>query len=175
MGDLRRHRGFAGPCGAADEEDDRQVELAECLETAEKEHRLAVLVLGEDRRRDIVETLGADGLVLVPAHQLALDQPGELVGPLGTDAGAHERPGHEPLRVGEPHVLREERLERATVAVHASALALMTPSASALTASSRSGSPGSGRTSLSANTTGTPRVSAVSATTSMAAALISVT
>ena len=49
--DLGRDRRLAGPGGAADEEHDRQVELAERLEAPEQEDRVLALVLGEHGRR----------------------------------------------------------------------------------------------------------------------------
>ena len=150
-----------------------QIELAQRLEAAEQADGLLALVLGEDAGRHVVEPLGADCGVLVRAHELALDQPRELVGALGADARAHERLRHEPLRVREADLSGDERLGRTAVGSSRSCRPPAIESASASTRSSRSGSPPAAGPRCRRTRPRSPRVSAASATTSIAAALIS--
>ncbi len=118
MGDLGGHRRLAGAGGAADQDDNRQIELTKRLQATKVKNSLAVLVLREHGGSDVVQAVGADRLVLVVLQELRLDQPRKLVRTNGLDSGAHERPGHQALRVREPDVLGDERLGRAAVGVH---------------------------------------------------------
>src|SRR5262245_16545149 len=87
----------------------------------------------------------------------------ELVGPRRRQADRRQRTRELALRVRGIEML----------AAHAAAGSLTAHSTSERSSASRSRSPGSGTASLSANTTAAPRLRAVSATTSMPAALTS--
>src|SRR6185312_14583012 len=172
VGDVRGDGRLAGAGGAADQQDDRQVELVEVLEAAQPAHRGRAVLLAERLPSQLLEPLERDRLAAA-LRQLRVGRQRDLVSPVGRDAGSHQRTRHQALRERQA-VLAAERQRPPVPAVGhlATALCAMAWSASRTSSESRSSTP-TGTSSLSANTTSTPRSSAASATTSIAAALIS--
>src|SRR5439155_13399977 len=150
-----------------DEHDDREVELLQLAEAPEAADRFEALVLAEHLDGELLDMLELDAL-LAPALQTHLDPLRQLVGAAERHPDCHERTRHQPLGI---RLVR--RPERQRLAVARVAHARTPVPTSRRIASSRLGSPPSETTSLSAKTTSTPRSWAASATTSIAAALIS--
>src|SRR6266542_315824 len=171
VGRLGRDRRLARARGAADEEEDRQVELLQLLVAPEPPDRIAALLLAEHLDRELLEALELDPLS--PARQqIRVEPPGKLVRTHRPDADGDQRACHQPLRERLIGAAERQRLEAARL-LHAGTGSCIAASARASISASRSSSPSSWSTSLSANTTGMPRPAAASATTSIAAALIS--
>ena len=174
VGDLRRHAGLPGAGAAADEDDDRQVELLELAVAPQPAHGVDALVLAQNVLGKLLQALEVDGgLARAPR-----DRP-RREGRAPTRARGqpcrNERPGEEPLRVGEATLAAQRQVVETPRLGHAGTLSATAASASATSSESRSGSPGSDTTSFRAKTTRAPRSRAASATTSIAAALISIT
>src|SRR6266540_2019850 len=157
--DLGGDARLPGASGAADEHDDRPVELLELLEAEQLAHRLGAFFLAEHLDRELLEPVEVDH-ALVALGEVELEPARQHVRPLDRDAGRHERLRHQALRVGQPAFAAEREPFAEPSFGHG---------ASSRTSSSRP----SAITSLSASTTSTPRSAAASATTSIAAALIS--
>src|SRR5918999_889585 len=151
------------PSSTIDQPDDRQIELLEVAVTAQPLDRTAARLSTEQLARELLDALEGGGLHAAGV-EVELDPPGELVCRNGPHPGRHERARHQTLRVGRSLVPPEGQGLGMPAFGHAT---------SVRSSSSRSNCPGSGSTSLSAKTTSTPRREASSATTSMAAALIS--
>src|SRR3954447_22297366 len=163
--ELGRDRRFAGARRAADEDHDRQVDLAELLIAAQTLDRLASLLLAEHLDRERLEPLELDA-ALAAFAQLVVDAVRQRIGTVAGDPGGHERARHQPTRVRQPKLVAAQRqgVDPARL-VHARTACF----ARERTRSSSS----SETTSFAARTTSAPRASAASATTSTAAALSS--
>src|SRR5581483_3767051 len=172
VGDLGGDGRLPRPCSAADQQDDRDVELLQLAVSPQPANRLHALVLAEHLLRQLFEPVEVDRPP--PLVQLRLDAERELVRPHRRHAGSHQRPGEEALRVREVALESERQRVLTTLLRHETTASATAASASARSSASRSGSPGRGSTSLSTKTASTPRRAASSATTSIAAALISI-
>src|SRR5581483_5646349 len=161
IGELGRDGRLAGSGRAADEEDQRQVELAELPVAAEPAGRLRALVLAEHLAGELGEPLVVECLLAAFA-EVGLDAQRELVRADGRDPGRHQRAGKEALGVRELVLAGE----RARVPPGHFAAPWGTR------ASSRSSRP-SETTSFRTKTTSAPRRRACRATTSIAAAFTS--
>ena len=89
VGDLRRDGRLAGPRRAADEDDDRHVELLEIPVAAETSDRLLPFLLAEDADRELLEAVQGDR-VLLAVEEILLDPPRDLVRAHGRDPDPHE-------------------------------------------------------------------------------------
>ncbi len=154
VGGLRGDRRLAGARGAADEEDDRDVELPERVQVPEPPHRAAPLRLAQHLRRELGEPVEVEAVGPALGH-VGVGAPRELVRARHGQPGGRERAGHQPLRPGRPVVAAER--QRREVA----ALAHRTASGTSATASAASRSElgveirlaRSGTTSFAATTT----------------------
>src|SRR6188508_1588305 len=169
--DLGGDRRLPGSRRAADEDDDREVELGELGVAAEALDRLAPLPLADDVFADLLQAVEPDR-VGVPVLHVLLHPPCHLVRAHRGDADAHERPGHQAFR--ERLVAAERQRVGAPALGHPATGCAVADSARASSSASRSMLASSGCTSFMAKTQSAPRSSAASATTSMAAALISI-
>ena len=172
--DLRRHAGLPGAGAAADEDDDRQVELLELAVAPQPPHGVDALVLAQHVLGKLLQALEVYG-GLAALLEIRLDAKGELPRANRGQPRADERAGEEALRVREVTLAAQRQVVESPRLCHAGTRSATAASASATSSESRSGSPGSGTTSFRANTTRAPRSRAASATTSIAAALISIT
>ncbi len=102
VGDFRRDGRLARPRSAPDEEDQRKIQLLQGAVAPEPADRILPFVLGEHLGDQLVQMLLGEGVLLVLAHELLLDQPGELVGAYGPEPGPGQRLCHEALRVRKP-------------------------------------------------------------------------
>ena len=117
VGDFSRDGRLAGPRSAPDEEDQRKIQLLQDAVAPEPAHGILPLVLGEHLGDQLVQMRLGEGVLLVLAHELLLDQPRELVGTHGPEAGSGQRLRHEALRVRKPPpFLPAERLGWSPVA-----------------------------------------------------------
>ena len=105
--DLRRDRRLAGAGRAADEDDDRQVELAQLLVAAQLPQRLAALDLAEHLDGELLEPVELDD-VAAALGEVVADAARERVRAIRRDADGHQRAGHQAARVRQP-VLAAER------------------------------------------------------------------
>ena len=162
---LGRDRRLARAGRAADEQDDRQVELLELAVAAQPPDRLRALAPRRAPRPRAPATRSSSTLAR-RGRSVLLDPLRQLVRAPERDADGDQRARHQALRVGE---LRRRRAAAAPSGAAGSRGALQQARASAR---SRSSSPAA-TTSFSAKTSSAPALGAASATTSIAAALIS--
>ena len=117
VGDFRRDGRLAGPGSATDQEDQRKIQPLQGAVAPEPTYGILPFVLGEHLGDQLVQMLLGEGLLLVLAHELLLDQPGELVGAHGPEPGPGQRLCHQALRVRKPPAfLLTERLRWSPVA-----------------------------------------------------------
>src|SRR5207244_11645195 len=84
--------------GAADEDDQRQVEVLQLAEAAQAADRARPVRLAEHLDGELLETLELDAL-LAPVGEVLLDALRQLVGPPGRTPDRNQRPRHQPPRV----------------------------------------------------------------------------
>ena len=173
IGDLGRHGRFAGAGRAADQQDDRQVEVVEAAEEAQPPDHLGALLVPPHPDGKLLQPLERGG-VAARGRQVGLRRQCQLVRPLGGDAGGDQRPREQALRERQAVLAAERQGLAVTPLAHVPTGSTAAESARASSAGSGSGWPGQGTTSFAARTISTPRCAPASATTSMPAALISV-
>ena len=155
------------------EQDDRQVELAECIMAAQPSNDLGSLVLAENLLRKLAEPIEIDRLGAA-RDEIRLDAQRKLVGTHGRNTRRHQRPSHQPLRVRQPVPAEGQRVGMARLGHIRGFSPSFAATANSANSSRASSKPGA-ITSLPASTTSTPRSAAVSATRSIAAAFTSTT
>jgi hypothetical protein len=107
--------GFARAGGAADEQDQRQVELVEIAVAAQALHRACTVLAPELLQRDLLEPLDR-GRRAASRGEVGLDRDRELVGAVGGEARGDQGARHQALRERQP-VLAAERQGLAVAAV----------------------------------------------------------
>src|SRR5579884_1922835 len=160
--DLDGDRRLARPGGAADQHDDRQVEVVELRQPAQPADGLDALGLAEHLAREHLEPLERDR-PLACLGEVELDPARELVGLVGRHPGGDQRARHQALRIRELGVAERQRVAVARLRAHGTTAGTRPRSASSSTPI----------TSVAARTTSIPRSSACAATTSIAAAFTS--
>ena len=86
-----------GPRRAADEQDDRDVELPQRVEPTQPPHRAAALGLAQHLRRELAEPVEVDA-VGAARREVGVGTTGELVRARDRQPGRGERAGHQALR-----------------------------------------------------------------------------
>src|SRR5207244_3605343 len=160
---LRCHRRLTRAGRSADEQDHRQVELAQLGELPEPSHRAGALLPAEHVDCELLQPLQLECL-FAALLEILVDSSRELVRPDAGNAHGHECTSHQALRVRLVLCAERQRLDVPAL-VHAGDPAGTSRSSSA----SSSGE----TTSFAASTSSTPRAAAASATTSIAAAFSS--
>ena len=113
---LGRDRRLAGPGRAADEQDDRRVELLDRVQAAKPPDRSPALLLAEHVRGELGEPVELDAIGAA-RRQIGVGASGEIVRAGHAEARGGERPRHETLRPRWPVVAAErQRREVATLA-----------------------------------------------------------
>ena len=156
---------LAGAGRAADQDHERQVELAQLLVAAQPHDRVGALLLAEDL--DGERRAAGRGRRCSPplAARSSPTRLARAYARVGRDADGHQRARHQAARVREAVLAAERQRHDPPLPGHARTSAFTSPRTS-------SSSP-SATTSFAASTTSAPRASAASATTSIAAAFSS--
>ena len=160
---------------AADEQDDRDVELAERMELPQAPHRAAALRLAEHLGGELAEPVEVEA-VGAALREIGVGAAREVVRARHGQPGGRERARHEPLRPRAARRPRPAGAGRGSGAPSPDRLrSVPIASARAARALRRGRLPGNGTMSFAASTTRMPRRLASSTTTSTAAAFSSTT
>ena len=99
--DLRGYTRLSRACAAADKDDDRQIEGLQLAVTAQPAYRVDTFAHSQNVLRQFLEALEVDrGLAAL--LEIGLDAERDLPRLHRRQAGRHQRPGQQPLRVRRP-------------------------------------------------------------------------